>query len=174
MDSMVSTPGSLSLQIKEHVWQGGKNFHLILFNLILTSSHSSIPNWRKSKVKEAFHVSFAFFVVSPLCLFHSSLLCPLLAQWTLCALWPLNDYFSGILAFTFFYISVEPVPHLLPNHEAVVWPFIRTPPSQVMEFYNLEQRAKLGEGSGIVLGVRKSWPRNHSRVHWCEDFLDHL
>ncbi len=102
MDSMVSTPGSLSLQIKERVWQGGKNFHLILFNLILTSSHSSIPNWRKSKVKEAFHVSFAFFVVSPLCLFHSSPLCPLPAQWTLCALWPLNDYFSGILAFTFF------------------------------------------------------------------------
>lgn len=74
----------------------------------------------------------------------------------------------------FFYIYMEPVLHLLPNHEAVVWPFIRPPPSQVMEFYNSEQRAKLGEGSGILLGVRKSWPRDHSRVHWCEDFLDHL
>lgn len=27
---------------------------------------------------------------------------PLCAHWTLCALWPLSDYFSGILAFTFF------------------------------------------------------------------------
>lgn len=60
---------SLSLQIKELVWLGGKNIHLILFNLILTSYHSSIPNWRKTYVKKALRVSFAFFVVSPLCLF---------------------------------------------------------------------------------------------------------
>lgn len=124
MDSMVSTTGSLSVQIKEHVWQGGKNFHLILFNLIQTSLHSSILNWRETKVMGALRVSFAFFVVSPLCLFHSSPPCPLPAQWTLCALWPLGDYFSGILAFTSFYIYMEHVPHLLPNHGAVVWPFI--------------------------------------------------
>lgn len=88
MDSEVSTTGSLSVQIKEHEWQGVKNFHLLPFNLILTSSHFSILNCRRTKVKEA--LSFAFFVVSPLCLFHSSPLSPLLAQWTLHALWPLT------------------------------------------------------------------------------------
>lgn len=102
MDSMDATTGSLSAPIKDHVWQGGKNFHLILFNLIISSSHSCVPNWRETKVKEALRVSFAFFVVSPLCLFHSSPPYPLPPQWTLCALWPLNDYFFGILAFTFF------------------------------------------------------------------------
>lgn len=79
MDSDVSTTGFLSLWIKEHVWQGGKNFNLIPFILILTSSHLSTPNWRKTKVEEVLRVSFAFFVVSSLCLFHSFPLCPLLA-----------------------------------------------------------------------------------------------
>lgn len=59
METMVSGTGCLSVQIKEPVWwQWGDNFHLIRFNLIPCPSHPSIPNWRKSKVKQALHVSF--------------------------------------------------------------------------------------------------------------------
>lgn len=58
MDSNVSTTGFLSVQIKEHVWQGGKNLHLISCNLILTSSHPNTPNWRKTMVKEVLCVIF--------------------------------------------------------------------------------------------------------------------
>lgn len=58
----------------------------------------------------------------------SAPLCPSLTLWTLGALWPLGDNFSGIPTFIFFfYDDMEVVPHFMPKPGAPVWPCVHLP-----------------------------------------------
>ena len=144
---MVSTTGSLSVQIKEHVWQGGKNFHLIRFNPILTSHPASLIAGKLRQRKPFLSVLHSLLFL--LCACFTPPLCALCQPSELCvhfdpsvttsqAFWPL----------LFFNIYMEPVPHLLPNHEAVVWSFIHPLsvlfPPRSWSFTTLSKELNLG------------------------------